>query len=217
MRRAILVALIGGLIAGSLAGPAVAKRKANAKPVETTLYLHGNMPVGDGLEVASNLTDSTTMRMDAIAPTGPYPKSMTYSLPVGNAQCTGNPFFPSWQGSLAGRVTGDVSLFANFVSAPGQVIARIWIDVPFSSCTSSATGAAAFVDPLGEVVVDVPPGQNEIEIVFENINVSAISNMIVELHQSAPTNQGRVLYDSPDFASRLVFDCIPASGKSCTP
>ena len=213
MKKALVLALTVGLVAGAMSVPAVAKKKA--KPVATTFFLHGNMPVGDGLETASNLTDGTIMRMDGNEPTEAYPKSMSYSLPVGNAACTGNPLFPSWEGRLAGKIVGDVKFMANFASAPGTAIARIWTDVPFSSCTSGTAGTEAFVDPLAEVEVEVPPGQNEVEIVFEDINVKVLSNMIVELHQSAPTSQGRVLYDSPDFASRVEFRCVPASGKSC--
>ena len=213
MKKALVLALTVGLVAGAMSVPAVAKKKA--KPAATTFFLHGNMPVGDGLETASNLTDQTIMRMDGNEPTEAYPKSMSYSSPAGNSQCTGNPLFPSWEGRMAGKIVGDVTFKANFVGGPGTAIARLWTDVPFASCTSSAAGTDAFVDPLSEVQVEVPPGQNEVEIVFENVNVKVISNMIVELHQSTPTNQGRVLYDSPDFASRLEFRCVPASGKSC--
>jgi hypothetical protein len=39
----------------------------------------------------------------------------------------------------------------------------------------------------------------------------------IELDQARndPTSQTRLLYDSPDFATRLEFTCIPHTGKSC--
>ena len=56
---------------------------------------------------------------------------------------------------------------------------------------------------------------NEIEIVFKKFKAKATFNMIVELHQTSPTSQGRVLYDSSDFPTRVEFNCIPQSGKAC--
>lgn len=216
MKKLIVSILTIGMVASVAVSPALAgKKKKSAKPVATTMYLHGNAPVGDGVAFVQNIESDAVMTMDGNEPSESYPKSMSYSLPIGNSQCTGNPLFPSWEGRVAGRVKGDVKLIANFLAAPGTVTARLWVDTPFSSCTSSAAGTDAFVPPIGEVVVTVPPGQNEVEIVFEDIDAVATFNMIVELHQNSPTSQGRVLFDSPSFASRVEFPCIPASGKSC--
>jgi len=214
MKRSMVLVVAFALIFSSLAAPATAKKK-KAKPVATTFFLHGNAPVGDLVELGSNVAEGTVMTMDATEPTQPVPSSMGYSPPWGNAQCVGNPLFPSWEGKLAGKVVGDVKFMANFAGPPGTAIARIWTDVPFSSCTSELAGVDAYVEPLAEVEVEVPAGQNEVEILFENINVKVAANMIVEIHNVQPTNLGRVLYDSPSFASRLEFDCIPASGKAC--
>ena len=217
MKKTLIVALSLTLIAGALAMPAAAKKKKKAKAVATTLYLHGNYPVGEGAEFAGSIAETTHMKMDSTEPTDPAPKSMTYSFPLGNDQCTGNTLFPSWEGNVSGKITGDVTWIANFASAPGTATARLWLDIPFQSCTSGTAGVTAFVEPLSSVDVAIPAGQNEVEIVFEDIDVSVLSNMIVEIHQTSPASQGRILYDSPAAASRLEFNCIPTSGQSCTP
>lgn len=215
MKKLIIVGAVIGLVASGLALPAAAKK---AKPVPTTLYFHGNTPIGEYTEFISGVAESTHMKMDSTEPTGPAPKSFAYSIPVGNEQCVGNTLFPSWEGTLNGTIVGDVKLIGNFLSAPGSATARLWVDVPFQSCTSSTAGTDAFVEPLASVDFTVPPGSNEVEVVFEDLKVPAVANIIVEIHQTTPTSQGRIVYDAPDFASRLEFSCIPAKGaKSCTP
>ena len=218
MKKTVVLALVLGLIAASLSAPAVAgKKKKKKKPVETTLHLHGNAPLGDMAEFAVFAAEGTKMVMDATDPSDPAPKSFSYSFPAGNAECTGNPLFPSWEGSgITGKIVGDVKLIGHFLSPGTTATARLWVDVPFSSCTSSNTGATAFVEPTSSVDVEVPAGHNEVEIVFENVNIPITFNMIVELHQTSPAEPGRILYDSPDFDSRVVFSCVPAKGKSCT-
>jgi hypothetical protein len=203
-----------GLVAGSLVSPAVAARKP--KPVATTLYMHGTLPVADLTEWLTGAANGTHRMMDATEPAAGAPKSQSFSFVAGNLQCTGNELFPSWEGKIAGKLASDVTIKANFVSAPTTVTARVWIDVPFGSCTSSNTGATDFQPPVAEVTVDVPPGSNEVEIVLEGLKgKKAKFSMIVQLHQTSPTGQGRILYDSADFASRVEFKCIPASGTSC--
>lgn len=214
MRKLLVLMVAIGLIAGAVVSPAVAaKKKKKAKPVQTTLYMHGDLPVGDMVEWIEGISGGNHQMMDTTEPAGGPPKSHSYSLPIGNPQCTGNELFPSWEGIVNGKIVGDVKLYANTLALPSKVIARIWVDVPFGSCTSAAAGVDNFVEPLAEQEVDVPAGSNELEIVFEKLNVPAEMNVIVELHQNTPTNQGRVLYDSSDFPTRLEFDCIPPKGK----
>ncbi|MFN2389762.1 MAG: hypothetical protein ABR575_09200 [Actinomycetota bacterium] len=217
MKKALVITLAMCLGASALLAPAASakKKKKKAKPVETTLYLHGQTPIGDGAETATYLTNGTYMTMDTTEPAAGPPKSMSYSLPVGNPDCTGNSLFPSWEGKVAGRIVGDLTWHVHTVAAPSTVTARVWVDVPFSSCTSDAAMVDAFVEPVAEAQVTVPPGSNEVEIVFEGLKLPVVNNIIVELHTNSPTSQGRVLYDSADFASHLEFSCIPASGKSC--
>ncbi len=218
MKKAIAVALSLGLLAGALAVPAQAGKKKKAKPVETTLFMHGDVPVGDMLEWIEGATGGSHNKMDTNEPAAGPPKSHSYTLfPIGNTQCTGNELFPSWEGTVAGTIVGDMKLYANTLAPPSKVIARVWVDVPFGSCTSSVSGSDNFVEPIAEQEVDVPAGANELEIVFEKLKVPARMNLIVQLHQKdEPQNQGRVLYDSSDFPTRVVFDCIPPKGeKAC--
>lgn len=217
MRKSIAVALSLGLLAGALALPAEAAKKKKAKPVKTTLYMHGDLPVGDLAEWIEGASGGTHNQMDTTEPAAGPPKSHSYTLfPVGNTQCAGNELFPSWEGKVTGTIVGEMKLYANTLALPSTVIARVWVDVPFGSCTSSTAGVDNFVEPIAEVEAEVPAGSNEVEIVFEKLKVPATFNVIIELHQTNPANQGRVLYDSADFPTRVEFDCIPPKGeKAC--
>ncbi|MDQ3957668.1 MAG: hypothetical protein M3273_05025, partial [Actinomycetota bacterium] len=116
MKRTAVVIVGLGLLTSALVAPATAKKAA--KPAATTLYLHGNYHVGDGAEFAGSLANSTHMMMDGTEPAAGAPKSMSYSTPIGNVECAGNPLFPSWDGKLAGKITSDVKIIGHFVS-PG--------------------------------------------------------------------------------------------------
>lgn len=215
MKKVLAIGLVMGLLGTALAVPASAGKKP--KPVKTTLYMHGDLPVGDMAEWIEGISGGAHNKMDTTEPASGPPKSHSYSLPIGNSQCTGNELFPSWEGQVAGTIVGDLKLYANTLALPSTVIARVWVDVPFGSCTSSTAGVSDFVDPLAEQEVQVPAGSNEIEIVFKKLKAVATYNMIIELHQNTPTNQGRVLYDSADFPTRVEFSCIPAKGsKTCS-
>lgn len=207
MKRAVVLALVSGLIFVAVLAPASAGKP---KPVKTTLYLHGNAPVGEGAEGALYLADSQQMTLDTTAPTAPVPKSYNFNNRGGNDQCSGNPvFFPTWTGTLGGTIVGDVKWTAHFVSPPSQVIARIWTDTPIASCNEG------YIPPAQEVTVDIPAGNNSVEIVFKKLKLKAASSIMVELLQGSPSKQGRVLYDGAGFESALTFSCIPQSGKSC--
>lgn len=212
MKR-IGTALLGlAVLTGIVAAPAVAKK---AGPVATTLYMHGHMPVGDGLELVNGVQNSTNMLMDATEPGAGAPKSMSYSLPVGNDQCAGNDLFPSWSGNVTGKLASDVKMTAHFAAAPSTVTARIWLDVPFGACTSSTTGAADYREPTSQVEVQIPAGHNEVVIDFPGLKGKKVGSiMVVELHTNSAGNQGRVLYDSADMATRIEFTCVPAKGSS---
>lgn len=220
MRRTMVLFLIMTLLFGSVvSAEAAKKKKKKVKPVETVLYMHGNYPIGDLIEWVSSISEGTKMIMDTEEPNGSMAKSMSFGPPVvGNAQCTGNELFPSWEGEVTGTIVRNVTWKAHVASAPATVVARLWVDVPFGSCTSETAGVEAFVDPVAEVEVEIPPGQNEIEIVFEGLGKLPVqANMIVEIHRPADTEQGRILYDSADMATQIVFPCIPSgAAKTCT-
>ena len=212
MKRSLTVLLGLGLLAGTLVSPAQA---AKAKPVATTMYMHGHMPVGDGLEFVNGVANSTNMMMDPTAPAAGVPKSQSFSFNRGNEECAGNDLFPSWSGNLTGKLASDVTMKANFLAAPSKLTARIWIDVPFGSCTSSTAGVSDFQPPVAEIEVDVPAGANEVEFVYPGLKGKKIlGSMIVELHTTDPAQEGRVLYDSADYQTRIEFTCVPSSGAS---
>lgn len=218
MRKLLVLMLAIGLIAGAIVSPAVAakKKKKKAKPVQTTLYAHGDLPVADLAEWIEGAAGGTHQKMDTTEPAGGPPKSHSYSLPIGNPECTGNELFPSWEGTVNGTIVGDLKLFANTLALPSTVTARVWVDVPFGSCTSGTAGVDDFVDPIAEQEVEVPAGANELEIVFKKLKVKANMNLIVELHTNDQSSQGRVLYDSSDYPTRVEFGCIPPKGaKAC--
>lgn len=214
MRRIVVVMVVAALVAGAFTTVADAAKKT--KPVVTKLYAHGNYPIGDWMEFVGSISDDTHMMMDAQEPEGGAPKSMSFSLPVGNPECTGNPLFPSWEGQVTGTILNKVTLHGHFASAPATAIARLWVDIPFSSCTSETAGVDNFKPPVAEVEVEVPAGHSELEIVFDGLGKLKVkSNMILELHQNGAANQGRVLYDSADLATHVMFKCIPTAGKAC--
>lgn len=194
--------LVAGALVASITAPAVAGK---AKPVKTTLYLHGNTPVGEAGEQASNLSDGATMTMDTTEPAGPVPKSFGVYQPF-NEMCVGNPLFPSWQGSFTGTIVGPIKLTAHFAAPATQVRVRLWHDVPFMSCTSSAAGVDNYVEPLFDEVMDVPAGHNAVEFLLKSKKLKVQGNLVLELSQSGPSSQGRVLYDAPETASALEFN-----------
>ncbi len=192
----------------------VSEAKPKAKPVKTTLYMHGNYPVGevDGADWLANATPP--MAMDPNEPTDAQPKSMTFFNPALNDQCSGLPLgFATWVGPLAGTITGDAKLTAHFVSAPGTIKARIWVDTPVFSCND------AFIPPAAEVDVTLPAGPGSVEIVFPKLKLKGTYNIMIELLAYSGADYkgqvGRVLYDSTSYATSLEFMCTPAKGNSC--
>lgn len=207
MRKTLALVLAATLLA-ALASPATAKR---AKPVKTTLYLHGDAPLGDIDGVMWFLEDYEN-EMTPEEPEGSTPKSWRLGTTGLNTQCTGLPVgFPTWVGSVNGTITGKPTIHGHFASPATRLTARLWVDVPVFSCNDG------YIQPLSEVVVDVPPGHSEIEIEFDRVRVRAQSRVMIELLAGGAGQQGRILYDSADMASMFEFKCIPARGKSCTP
>lgn len=211
MRRTIATVLALGLLVAPAGAPAGAKKKAGAKPVKTELYLHGYSAFGevDGADWLVN--GSPAMKMTPDDPTESFPRSMTLNTPGLNTQCTGLPAgFPTWVGNISGTVTGDVTLTAGFAGAGTFATARLWVDIPVFSCNES------YVPANHEVVFELAPGQSSVDIVFEDVKLTAQSLIMIELLGSgARGTASRVLYDSGEAPSVLSFKCIPASGKSC--
>ena len=210
VRRVLTVALIGGLLMGSMVSADAAKKKKKAvKTVTTSLYLHSAYPLAEA-EAPTNLAEGAVAVMDANKPTNPAPSSRSV-FGAGNANCSGNgAFFPTWMGNLQGTIKGDAKLTVHFASAPATFTARLWKDTPEGSCNDG------YIPPNKEVTVTVPAGQSKVDVIFKKLNLKAQANLMLELLTTSPGAQGRVLYDSPAAESVLQFQCAPASGKSCT-
>jgi hypothetical protein len=216
-----------GVAFGTLASAEAAKKKA--KPVKTTLYLHGDTIVGENDSFTA--VNDQFLKMDAKEPTGTEPKSriITNYVVGPNHQCAGNSLFPVWTGQLVGRVKGDVKVVLHAIGTPGPVVLRIWPDIAGQACDSEATGAMDYVKPAGEITVDLPPGHGMIEAVFENVDFTAKGVLMFQISPEVavdlPSPAGsllnpfisRVVYDATDFVSSLEFSCTPSSGNSCTP
>ncbi|MEA2432933.1 MAG: hypothetical protein QOG54_390 [Actinomycetota bacterium] len=205
MKKLIVSALSLMLIGAAIAPSAVAAKK----PVKTVLYMHGVNPTGeqDGVDWLANATPP--MSMDTTEPAAGNPKTMSYSWPVFNSQCSGLPLaFPTWVGTVNGTIVGDATLKVNFASAPGTVTARIWADTAVFSCNE------AYVEPAQEIEVTVPAGANEVEAVFKGLKLKAGMSIMVEILTNGVV-PGRVLYDSADYPTSLTFKCIPESGNKC--
>ncbi len=222
MRKLLIVALTAGLVAASLTTPAAAGKK-KAKPVETTLFMHGQAPFGevDGAQwFADGLGAQSPMTLDTEEPSGALPKSMNFFSPLLNDECTGLPLgFPTFTGALAGTIVGNAKMTLHFASAPSTIKARLWTDVgAFAGCNSSA--GENYIEPASEVDVVVPPGQSSVEVVFPKLKQKAAGSIMIEVLALSGSDYkgqvGRLLYDAPSAATNIVFDCIPAKGsKTC--
>jgi hypothetical protein len=224
MRKPLVIALTAGLVATSLAGPALAGKKKKPKPqapVATTLYLHGNEVVGE-VENYGLIASGTYMSMDATEPSGSEPKSKFFTNYVAgpNSQCAGNDFYPVWVGDLTGKVTGDVKVTFHSIASPGGIVdVRVWPDVASQLCTNETLGAFDYPEPAGEVRVSLPAGPGTVEAVIEGVDFQAGSKLMLQLTPDpASPFVGRALYDATSYVSKIEFSCIPAAGASaCTP
>lgn len=220
MRKAIIVALVLGLLVGATSGPAAGKKK-KAKPVATTLFMHSEVPIGE-IESTEGLLESTYMAMDATEPSNQIPASMHLLGPTPafgpNTDCAGNQLFPIWVGDVSGTVKGTMKATFDVVASGGVVDVRVWADVQSLMCDGGLTGDASdYVPPVAQQEVELPIGPGTIEVKFKKMNFKAVGSLMFQITPLATPPYGRVFYDSPDFAARLEFKCFPASGKSCTP
>lgn len=231
MKRIYVLLMIVGLIVGSVTTAEAGKKKP--KPVATALYLHGATVVGENDSFF--LYNEAFLPMDKTEPAGSEPKSrwITNYLVGPNTQCAGNNLFPVWSGALSGQIKGDVKLTLNTIGTPGDVVVRIWPDIPIgaSLCDSDTppTPTRNYIEPAGEAVVSLPAGAGTVEAVMEDVDLTAIGSVVIQISPviavDIPSPGGsvlnpfmsRILYDTPDFASVLEFSCIPASGTACTP
>ncbi|MGH2730965.1 MAG: hypothetical protein ACRDJI_10220 [Actinomycetota bacterium] len=203
MKRAIVVALTFGLVAGSLAMPADAAKK----PKKTTFYLHGNQAAGES-ELPETWIDGIPHVMDAQEPEGAEPKSQfVTNYGVGpNTECSGNGLYPIWKGNLAGTVVGNVKVTLHTVATPAAKLAiQLYPDA--SGGCNSALGND-FVPPATEAVVEVPPGPGVVEAVLPNRSFQVAGSMTLQIYiadQGTSPAQVRLFYDSASMISSVQF------------
>lgn len=230
MRKFMIGALAVGLVAGALALPATAGK---AKPQAITFYLHGPYALGevDHAETAANTAQGVPdgfQTMDTTEPADSAPDSMglTNYVRGPNRNCSGNALFPTWQGKLVGKVNGDMKVYLNSLAGPAtNVIVEVFPD-SLGGC-DSVTGSTGYVPPVASAEATLVPGTGETEVVLKGVKFKSLSHVVIMVTPVSadaagqpaldPASQGRVLYDSADFASRVEFSCTPTSGKSCIP
>lgn len=221
MAKGILTVVMSLLVvAGLIAAPASAGKKAKPKPV--TLYLHGATELGEADSMA--VVADGFLPMDTTEPSGTTPKSrfITNYLVGPNRQCAANNLFPVWSGPFVGQVKGDVKVTLYAAGTPGQVDIRIWPDVMSQQCTTTnpAAPSDAYVEPSGEVTVDLPPGEGEVTAVLEDVKFKSVSSLMLQVSPTIAADLpdpggsvlnpfvSRLLYDTPDMAARIELQCV---------
>jgi len=207
--KLLIVMLVVGLVAATLALPASAakkKKKKKAKPVATLMFMEGTSDFGEEDQTGNG----TFLKLQAEEGTGEKSMGMPNLVATPNMQCAGNSLWPVFVGEVSGRVVGDMKVSFNALGQAGQVEVRVWPDIGAQACNDS------YVEPAGAVVVDMPAGQGSVEATIEGLDFTAESLMMIQLTPviQAPPYYGRAFYGTAD--SKVEFSCIPGAGaKSC--
>lgn len=207
-RKLVVLMLIAGLMAVNLATPVEAKKKKKAKPVATTLFMEGEADYGEEDQIANG----TYLKLQAEAGSGDKTMGVPNYGRGPNSACAGNSLVPVFVGQLAGKVSGDMKVTFDVSATPaGKVEVRVWPDVAAQACNES------YPEPAGAVVVDLPAGSGTVEAVIEGLDFEASGVMMIQvtpvLAPDGAPNYARVHYGTD--ASKVEFNCLPASGKSC--
>ena len=204
-----------------VAAPAVGHAAPAPKTVPTTLYMHGPSVVGEvdsvGWLGTATLGESP-FTLDSAAPTSADAKSMSY-VTVFNDKCTGQPMYPTFQGALAGKIVGDLTLSLHFLSAPATLTAQVWVDTEVYGCEANL----GYIPPHAIVTFDVPAGESTVEVKIPRISEkkrTVRKQVIVMIHApQVPAYEGqvgRIRYDSTATPSSVSFACVPIKGsKRC--
>lgn len=208
MRRALIIALAAGLVAGSLAGPAVAqkKKKKPKKPAAVELFLHGRGPVTEAY-MHETWLDSNWMSMDNKKPTAAQPSSMFVTNYVGgpNTNCDGNGLLPVWKGDFAGKFKGNVTVKLHTIATPAASMNVALYADPTGTCSSAATGSEA-PPPVATEAVAVPSGPGVTEVTFKGVSFASIGSLALQLHMVGPSPaQVRVLFDGASHPSSVML------------
>lgn len=217
MKRIVSIVAIAGLMFGAVSVAEAGKKKA--KPVKTSLYFHGTEAVGEG-DLANYFQGAGYMKMDSSKPASGAPKSRQFTTWTGDPQmwndCAGSALLPVWQGSVSGRIVGDMKVTLNAVATPTkEVTVQVWPDLMSQTCASNDLGEGEYPVPAAEATATLNPA-GETVITLKKVNFKAIAALTLQVLPHGPT-PGRVLYDSAEFASGVSFSCIPARGKTCAP
>ena len=206
MKKLLMLGLVAGLLASSLATPATAAKKT------TTFFLHGKGPVKPVQEAYINegWLDDIWFDMDATEPTAAEPSSVfvTNYFRGPNTDCDGNGLLPVWKGTYSGRFKGDVKVTLHTLATPvAPLVVSLYAD-PSGTCSADATPATAAVEapkPVAQAEVEVAPGPGVTEVTFKKVKFQAIGSLALQLHMPTMTTPGqvRVLFDSVDYPSSM--------------
>jgi hypothetical protein len=210
MKKLLVLGVMAGLLASSLAVPAVAAKKKTT----TTLYLHGKGPVKPVQEAYINESwiDSIWMTMDDVEPTAAEPSSIfvTNYMRGPNTDCDGNGLLPVWKGAYSGKFKGDVTVTLHTIATPvAPMVASLYAD-PTGTCSSAGTPATPATEapkPVAQTEVEVAPGPGVTEITFKKVKFQAIGSLLLQLHMPNLETPGqvRILFDSPEFPSNVTL------------
>ena len=204
----------------------VSPSSVSAKPRSHTLYLHGYERFGEQElpEMPGWTMERLWKAMDAREPADDLPKSMFVTNAgrvAPNPSCSGNPYYPVWKGDVAGWLT-DIEVTLHTLASPDSKIAvSIFRDLKTADChRQDPTGGIVpyeYKPPIAVAVVDVPAGLGVTHVRFDGLPVEVYDHVILQIQiydqGNHPDDQVRVLYDSPDYASTMTFNCRPTHCK----
>lgn len=216
MKKTFSAVVALALVVGALSAPAVAGKKKKKpvpppQPAPVTLFLHGSETVGE-VDMANNFPTGSMLPMDATEPAGGSSKSFPIldAVATPNESCSGSPLFPSWTGTFAGKVSGDVKVVFNTLASAGTVDVELFVDAGPLSCNDS------YIEPVAETTVNLPSGAGTVEAVIPGVDFEVggvLTLMINPKNLDAPAT-GRILYDSATDNSRIELMCLPAAGRA---
>ena len=204
MKKLIATCLAAGLIGSIFVLPADAKKKR--KPVATTLYLEGASTLGEEDQTANG----TYLKLQADPGAGEKSMGLFNLVASPNTQCAGNSLMPVFVGTMAGKVTGDMTIsFEASATAAMKAEVRVWPDVAGQACNET------YIEPAASTVVDLPAGRGAVEAKLEGLNFTAQGVMMIQVTPvlGAPPGYARVWYGTD--AAKVEFLCTPNSGTSC--
>lgn len=206
-RKLVVAALVAGLLSLNLAATPVEakKKKKKAKPVATTLFMEGDSNYGE----EDQLGNATYLKLQAEEGSGTKSAGVPNYAVGPNTSCAGNSLVPVFVGELSGKVTGDMKITFDASATPAaKAEIRVWPDVAAQACNDN------YIEPAGAVEVDLPAGSGTVEATIEGLDFEAEGVMMIQITPVLGVpSYARVYYGTAD--SKVEFNCLPASGKTC--